>query len=137
MIVPTADARRRHRRLACSIAIEPPHYAMGTPFLRGRREITFRAVNAYNHLRAHGHAELAERARRTVEDTWYRSRRLRTVLAERDASARVRADAAGRLSTSCNPSTSGPSKRPTQRAASRSAHGVTRSACPRPTLSGA
>ena len=91
VIVPTADARRRHRRLACSIAIEPPHYAMGTPFLSWPPEITFRAVNAYNDLRAHGHAGLAERARQTVEDTWYRSRRLCTVLAERDGRARLRA----------------------------------------------
>ncbi len=91
VIVPTADAQRRHRRLACSIAIEPPHYAMGTPFLAWPPEITFRAAAAYNHLKGSGHAELAERARQIAEHNWYRARRLRTVLAERDAHTRARA----------------------------------------------
>ena len=91
VIVPTAEAQRRYRRLACSIAIEPAHYAMGTPFLSWSPEITFRAAAAYNRLKANGHEELAERARLYAENSWYRARRLRTVLAERDACARVRA----------------------------------------------
>ncbi len=90
VIVPTADAQGRHQRLACSIAIEPGRYAMGTPFLSWPPEITFRAAAAYNHLKANGHEELAERARETAENTWYRARRLRTVLHERDARARAR-----------------------------------------------
>ncbi len=107
VITPTADAQRRHRRLACSIAIEPAHYAMGTPFLSWPPEITFRAASAYNRLRVNGHADLAERARLAAENTWYRTRRLKTVLAERDARARGARETSARPTTNCSRFTSG------------------------------
>lgn len=82
VLTPTAAAQRKHRLLNCCIAIEPPSYPAGQPFLSWRPELTVGPERLYRRLRRGASASASVSAsvavshgmRNAARSTWYAAR---------------------------------------------------------------
>jgi choline dehydrogenase-like flavoprotein len=87
VLTPTPAAQERHRLLATSIAIEPPSFSLGTPFVGWPPRLMVGPVRFYRLLRARGLPGVAERLKQVVQrvysvparvDSWRSARRARS-----------------------------------------------------------
>lgn len=95
VVTATEDARRRHRLLGASIAIEEPRFSYGTPFVGWRPEITYGPIRAYRGLRHGPAARGVEWLKGTIERGWNVGRRIETARAARAALARIAEEGSG------------------------------------------
>jgi len=96
VITPTAEAQRREGLLGASIAIEPPTFPYGQPFLTAPPQLTVWPERAYRRLRRSNRgagAVVGEGMKGLARDAWYSTRA--TVPRRAARSARARAATTG------------------------------------------
>ena len=97
LISPKGSAQSKARLLGTSIAIEPPRYSFGTPFVGSPPALTFGPAELYKRFRMGRFARLSERARRAIEMVQALPIKMQTSRAARGAAQRVsEADKRGR-----------------------------------------
>ncbi len=92
VIAPRATAQNSAHLLGTSIAIEPPRYSFGTPFVGSPPALTFPPAELYKRFRKGRLARLSERARRAIEMVQALPIKMQTSRAARGASRRVSED---------------------------------------------
>ncbi len=78
LVAPTEDARRHHKLLGTSIALEPPRYYFGTPFVGWPPSITFGPVRMYKRFRTGRLKPLVERLKNFADHAYTLPQRFHT-----------------------------------------------------------
>jgi choline dehydrogenase-like flavoprotein len=97
VITPTADAMNRHRLFGTSIAIEPPRYSFGTPFVGWPPSITFGPVRRYKRWRLGRYKLVVEQLKRAADHLHAIPKKIRTSNLARSARARAAGGRSARI----------------------------------------
>ncbi len=89
LLAPTEQARRHYKLLGTSIALEPPRYYFGTPFVGWPPSITFGPVRMYKRFRTGRLRPLVERLKNFADHAYTLPQRLHTSRLARLAIART------------------------------------------------
>ena len=89
LLAPTAEARRHHKLLGTSIALEPPRYYFGTPFVGWPPSITFGPVRMYKRFRTGRLKPLVERLKNFADHAYTLPQRIHTSRLAQEAISRA------------------------------------------------